>query len=179
MRSQSVGNAAYGSVPRAVSSYVILVLCVASIVAIAWWGARGEVPWGYNSSDHFPIWRQYLLLSVAAIAVAAVYLLGIAEKDLRAHHLRASIRLVGAGLFVVMLVWFCALCVFGLWGSVTPRAVTLAIAASAPALALSTCVMIRGYTRGRLAPFVVALAILGIGAIGTGLTLTMSGNSAA
>lgn len=156
--------------------FTTLVLVCAAVsaacLALAWLGATGAVPWGYNEIDHGPVWQQFAALSAGAITALVLTVAMMAPMASRRVLSMRYARRLGAMLCVLVLAWGLALLLFGLWGDASLRPVSLAAASIAPALALAAGVTAAGALRQKWSSVVVAGAVIAAGAVSTAWTFT-------
>lgn len=161
------------TVGRTSLGVIVLALIALTVLSLAWLGSTGEVPWGYRAADHWPIWRQYLLLGCGALVAVGVVVTACASANSAMIGPRAA-RIVGVCLTVIVLLWAAALLLFALWGGVEPRAVALPLASIAPAATPALALLMRGMSAGRSTTILASLGALGSGAAATLLTFSSS-----
>lgn len=152
---------------RRVLQVLVLLLVLVTVVSLAWLGATGAVPWGYNEVDRSPIWRQYILLSAVASMASGVLTFTWTTGKPGLIGRRAA-QALGVSLTLILLAWGVALFTFGLWGGDPIRAFAVAAASVAPAVSVSLALVGLGYLDRRLG---AVLASLGIVIAGAGATM--------
>lgn len=159
-------TAEWRAVRQSVRALFVLVLVSTIVLALAWLGATGEVPWGYKADDHWPIWRQYICLSVVALGTTVV-VVAMWRADARGVIRPRASRAVGASLALITFLWGTALFTFGLWGGDPGRALAVGAASVAPASSVSLALVWLGFSGQRVGAVLICCGVLSAGVVAT------------